>query len=240
MSEGGTGSPSLRCLRALTHQSSPSKVSLEEALTGRQERQSHQFCYQVGAWKGRQKLRLLSTHYKQMLGQGFAHILSVRAEVPLLASLLTSCVPWNKLLNCPSLFPHQYRKNQISVMHTQGLAQCLTCSQPSAIVATITFSTTLGYRRHCHFTEEEVQAQKRQFTCPSHTANEGQSGDSNPVDSRGFFNYAKLWPHTTRSRVLQRRGRCGVPGKALKEESGVLVPSQGSATQQLCDLQEWI
>lgn len=60
------------------------------------------------------------------------------------------------------------------------------------------------------------------------------------MDSRSFFNYTTLWPHTTRGGVLQRKGRCGVPGKALKEESEVLVPSQGSATKQLCDLQEWI
>lgn len=55
------------------------------------------------------------------------------------------------------------------------------------------------------------------------------------MDSRGFFNYTKLWPQITRGGGLQRESQRGVPGKALKQESEVLVPGQGSATKQLCD-----
>lgn len=73
VSEGGIWQPHpLLPPTALTHQSSALKVSLEEALAGRHKRQSHRFFLgcRVGAWKGRQKLHLLST-INQALGQGF-------------------------------------------------------------------------------------------------------------------------------------------------------------------------
>lgn len=66
-----------------------------------------------------------------------------------------------------------------------------------------------------------------------HTPNEQQGRDSNLADPRGFFYHTKLGPHIMRGGVLQGKSQCGVPDKALKQESEVLVPSQGSTTKQL-------
>lgn len=68
-----------------------------------------------------------------------------------------------------------------------------------------------------------------------HIPNEWQSRDSNLVDSRGSFQLHQAMATYPKGWDLQRKSQCGFPGKALKQESEVLVPSQGSATKQLCE-----
>lgn len=46
--------------------------------------------------------------------------------------------------------------------------------------------------------------------------------------------------HISQGGQFTEESQSGVPDKALKQESEVLIPSQGSTTMQLCDLQEWI
>lgn len=69
-----------------------------------------------------------------------------------------------------------------------------------------------------------------------HTANEQQSGIQTQMTPEAFPTTSSYGP-ISQGVGFAEKSQCGIPGQAPTQESEVLVPSQGAATKQLCDLQ---